>query len=98
MRNNNKFLHTYISDHIFQHKEAPSEYCHNCNRSHSNDSPYFISLSIDSSLHVHRQRKFKFLSSTTNESNAEEITLCYKHSHHLVIENDYKTANKNQFV
>ena len=89
-------------------EESPSEhsYCHNCNRcqnrtlleSYGNNSPYFISFLTHSTLHVHRRRKFEFVSSTTNESNAKEITLCYECTHHLVIENDYKTANKNKFV
>ena len=87
--------------------EAPSEYlyCHNCNRSqnrtllesYGNDSPYFTLFLIHSTLHVHRIRRFKFVSSTTNESSAEEITLCYECAHHLVIENYHKTANKNKF-
>ena len=90
------------------HKEAPSEYsyCHNCNQcqnktlleSYGNDSPYFTSFSTHSILYVNRQRKFKFVSSTTNESNAEEITLCYKCAHLLAFENDYKTANDKKFV
>ena len=32
------------------------------------------------------------------KKNAIEIILCYKRAHHLVIEHDHKTANKNKFV
>ena len=66
-------------------KEAPSEFCYNYNRcqnrtlleSYGNDSSYFISFSTHSRLYVHIRKKFNFESSTSNEINAEEITLCY---------------------
>ena len=61
-------------------EEAPFEYsyCHNYNRSqeyYGNVFPYLISISTHSTLHVQRRKRFKFVPSTTNESNAEEITL-----------------------
>ena len=66
------FNEEYLTEHL---------YCHNCNRnqnrtlieSYGNDSPYFISFWTHSILHIHRQRKFKFVSSTTNESNSENM-------------------------
>ena len=86
-------------------KEAPSEYsyCHNCNwsqnrtllESYGNDFPYMISLSTHSTLHIHRRRRFQFLSSTTNESNAEELHYV---TNVYIIENNCETANKNKFV
>ena len=86
-------------------EEAPSEYFHNCIRwqnrtlfeSYENDSPHFIPFSTHYTSHVHRRRKFNFYHQLQMNQMQKKLQ-CYKCSHHLVTENDYKTANKNQFL
>ena len=103
-KENNKYQSTLTSF----NEEAPTghSYCHNCNQSqnrtligsYGNDSPYFTSFLTHYTLYVYRQTTFKFVSSTANEANADEIALCHACSHHLLIESDYKAANKNIIV
>ncbi len=83
-----------------------SQICKNCHRKQSlflqdsfNDKdplPYVISFVQHSTLptlHIKNRRQFKFVSSTTDEDNAELITLCQQCSNHLILD-DIKVANK----